>query len=234
MIKTTESTAMILAAGKGSRMGSLGENHPKALLEVAGKPLIQHHIEKLIKVGFNRIVINVSHLSNQIEAFLINKNYFHKDILISKESTPLETGGGIANAMPLINSDIFPVINADVYCDLPFSDLRKAIETLRVKTASSGYIFLVDNPPHHLKGDFALVGDRPSFGDKHTLTFSGIGIYKSSIFNDICPGSAAPLAPILKQEIKFERLLGCHFKGLWSDVGTVERLTEINQYFETN
>jgi MurNAc alpha-1-phosphate uridylyltransferase len=225
----TETTAMILAAGRGSRMGALGEVHPKALLKVGGKPLIQHHIEKLRESGFSRVVINVSHLSDQIKTFINNVESWGVDICISEETAPLETAGGIANAMNLLRSDIFAVINADIFSELPFLDLREAMNTLQTNSNASGYLFLVNNPPHHPMGDFCLAEERVKLGDEHTLTFSGIGIYKAELFHDVSLNLPTPLAPILKREIKREKLMGTHYDGFWSDVGTPDRLEHTNQ-----
>ncbi|MDA1332400.1 MAG: nucleotidyltransferase family protein [Proteobacteria bacterium] len=229
MVTLTEPTAMILAAGRGSRMGALGKAHPKALLNVGGKPLIQHHIENLRESGFSRIVINVNHLGDQIKTFIHSVMNWGLEIYISEEATPLETAGGIANAMSLIRSDIFPVINADIFSELPFHDLREAMNTLKTNPNASGYLFLVNNPTHHPMGDFCLEEGRVKLGNKHTLTFCGIGVYKADLFHDISLNSPTPLAPILKREIKREKLLGHHFDGLWSDVGTPDRLEHTNK-----
>ena len=222
-------TAMILAAGRGSRMGTLGQTHPKALLTVGGKPLIQHHIEKLRDSGFTRIVINVSHLGDQIKSFIRNMANWGLEIYISEETTPLETAGGIANAMSLISSNIFPVINADIFSELPFHDVREAMNTLKQSPSTSGYLFLVNNPTHHPMGDFCLNKGVVQLGTADTFTFSGIGIYRAELFHDISLNTPTPLAPILKREVKSERLLGHHFNGLWSDVGTPDRLEQANQ-----
>lgn len=229
MVGNHERTAMILAAGRGTRMGELGEKYPKALLKVNGTPLIQYHIDKLREAGFSRIVINVSHLATQIKQFIANQHNLGLDIVISEEKTPLETAGGIASALKYIKRDIFPVINADIYSELPFQRLAEATHTLKINSERTGYLFMVPNPEHNLDGDFHLADKSLTSDGEKKLTFSGIGIYRASIFTGICENTSIALAPILNCEIKRNRMLGELVTEFWSDAGTPERLEQIDR-----
>jgi len=255
---------MILAAGRGERMRPLTDHTPKPLLTVAGKPLILWHIEKLAKAGFDRIVINHAHLGDQIEEVLGDGDAFGLELRYSREGEALETAGGIATAMPLIGAEIFPVINGDVFCDYDFARFAGIMDRMQ-NDDTLAHLVLIDNPPHHLMGDFVLevnkVMERPSpapsvSGDcnlkskasgadgargrahprdagllltARTLTFSGIGIYRRELFASIEPWKKAPLAPLLKEAMKDGRVSGEHFAGRWVDVGTPERLRELDQ-----
>ncbi|MBA4739785.1 MAG: nucleotidyltransferase family protein [Burkholderiales bacterium] len=227
---TNQPTAMILAAGRGTRMGELGEKCPKALLKINGTPLIHYHLEKLRKVGFNRIVINVCHLADQIKQFIADQYRSTAEIVISQEDVPLETAGGIANALKHIRNDIFPVINADIYSELPFHRLNEAISRLNNSPDKSGCLFMVPNPAHHLKGDFCLAETQLKLGGEERLTFSGIGVYRAAMFSGISENTSFALAPILKREINRGQMLGELVSEYWSDVGTPERLEDVNRF----
>ena len=229
MVPAQKPTAMILAAGRGTRMGELGEKYPKALLEVNGKPLIRYHIEKLSAAGFSRIIINVSHLAHQIKQFIADQYSSGPEIMLSEENTPLETAGGIANALKHINRDIFPVINADIYSELPFERLNEAITILKRSTDISGYLFMVPNPAHNLDGDFCLTENQLQTSGRNKVTFSGIGVYRPIMFSGLPQNESAPLAPILTREINSGQMLGELATEFWSDVGTRERLQHIDQ-----
>ena len=222
-------TAMILAAGKGERMRPLTDHPPKPLLPVGGKPLILWHIEKLAKAGFGRIVINHAHLGDQIEEILGDGEAFGVELRSSREGEPLETAGGIATALPLIDADIFPVVNADVFCDYGFARFADVMARMRDENTLA-HLVLVDNPPHHPKGDFALAGEKVLDGDSaHSLTFSGLGVYRRELFASTEPWKKAPLAPLLKDAMKMGRVTGEHFRGRWLDVGTPQRLKELDR-----
>lgn len=222
-------TAMILAAGKGERMRPLTDHTPKPLLPVGGKPLILWHIEKLAKAGFGRIVINHAHLGDQIEEILGDGEAFGVELRYSREGEPLETAGGIATALPLIDADIFPVVNADVFCDYGFARFADVMARMQDENTLA-HLVLVDNPPHHPKGDFALAGEKVLDGDSaHSLTFSGLGVYRRELFASTEPWKKAPLAPLLKDAMKMGRVTGEHFRGRWLDVGTPQRLKELDR-----
>lgn len=150
---------MILAAGRGERMRPLTDHTPKPLLTVGGKPLLVWHIERLRAAGFNHIVINHAHLGQQIEDALGNGAAFGVSIEYSREVSALETAGGIATALPLIESEVFPVVNGDIYCEFDFSRLAEPLARLAAGH-DQAHLVLVDNPPHHPRGDFVLDGSR--------------------------------------------------------------------------
>ncbi len=225
---------MILAAGRGERMRPLTDYTPKPLLPVGGKPLIVWHLEKLVRAGFGPIVINHAHLGGEIEALLGNGQALGTEIRYSREAQALETAGGIATALPLLNADIFPVINGDIFCDYDFCRLPHVIESIRASRRLA-HLVLVDNPLHHPQGDFVLtdesVDDRDALPTLHSslLTFSGIGVYHRDLFADIEAGQKAQLAPLLRAAMGLGKVSGEHYTGRWVDVGTVERLRELDQ-----
>jgi len=222
---------MILAAGRGERMRPLTDHTPKPLLAVGGKPLIVWHIERLRAAGFSRIVINHAHLGQQIEDALGNGAALGVSIEYSREVSALETAGGIATALPLIESDVFPVVNGDIYCEYDFSRLAEPLARLAAGHDQT-HLVLVDNPPHHPKGDFVLDDGRVENADSpHALrlTFCGIGVYHRALFARTPAGEKAPLAPLLRQAIDAGRVSGEHFAGRWVDVGTPERLHQLDE-----
>lgn len=215
--------AMILAAGRGERMRPLTNQMPKPLLEVAGKPLIQYHVEALVAAGIGKIVVNHSYLGDQIEAFLGNGHSFGADISYSPEpGGALETGGGIHKALPLLQGGPFLVINGDLWSDYDFS---RAI----CPAGMLAHLVLVDNPVHNPKGDFLLEEGVVSEGGGERLTFSGIGIYRAELFSG-CNAGAFPLAPLLRSAMARGRVSGEHFDGKWLDIGTPQRLEALNRY----
>jgi MurNAc alpha-1-phosphate uridylyltransferase len=222
--------AMILAAGRGERMRPLTDHTPKPLLPVAGKPLIVWHLEKLLKAGFGPIVINHAHLGIQIEEVLGDGEAFDTEIRYSREGEALETAGGIATALPLIDAEIFAVVNGDIFCDYDFARLQSAIESVR-QYSLLAHLVLVDNPAHHPKGDFIL--DEDMVSDKKTngvaLTFSGIAVYHRDLFARTEAGKKAPLAPLLREAMTLGKVGGEHYTGRWVDVGTPERLWELDR-----
>ncbi len=237
--------AMILAAGRGERMRPLTDRIPKPLLEAGGKPLIVWHIERLVKAGITELVINHAHLGAQIEQRLGDGSRFGAQIQYSAESSALETAGGIANALPLLcpsrpmgdglgMREPFAVINGDIYCDYDFSLLHERANALHA-SGDMAHLVLVDNPAHHPKGDFCLQDSRVT-PDSYLLpdnsclqlTFSGIGLYHPSLFSHIPRGSVAPLAPLLRAQIAQGKISGERHAGVWVDVGTPQRLAELD------
>lgn len=219
--------AMILAAGRGERMRPLTDNVPKALLPVGGKPLIVHHIEKLAAAGCRKLVINHAHLGAQIEVALGNGRRFGLDIRYSPEAEALETAGGIAQALPLLGTEPFVVVNADVFSDLNYEKLFAAAALLRT-SARLAHLVLVPNPPHHPGGDFALTGDCAAL-DGQRFTFSGIAAYQPAMFESIVPGTRARLGELLKKAIAEKVVGGELYEGRWRDVGTPQRLAELDR-----
>jgi MurNAc alpha-1-phosphate uridylyltransferase len=210
--------AMILAAGRGERLRPLTDSIPKPLLEVRGKPLIVYHLEALRKAGLDEIVINLSWLGEQIRTRLGNGTDFGVRIEYSEEATALETAGGILQALPLLGEH-FVVINGDVFTDYDFSDLPTVDR--------QAHLVLVDNPAHNAGGDFSLDGVTVGNEDSPRYTFSGIGLYRRSFFDGLAPGRQA-LAPLLRAAAAAGEVSGELFHGNWADIGTAERLAQLN------
>ena len=218
----TKPKVMILAAGRGERMRPLSDTVPKPLLEAGGKPLIVHLIERLGRAGFHDLVINHSHLGEQIERYLGDGGRHGARIRYSHEAGGgLETGGGIFKALPLIDTDPFVVINGDIWTDFPFGRLPTRLEGL-------AHLVLVDNPPQHPQGDFALRDGRVYADGEARLTFSGIGVYARELFADCRPGKF-PLAPLLRAAMARTQVSGELYTGDWRDVGTPQRLEELDR-----
>ncbi len=230
---------MLLAAGRGERMRPLTDHTPKPLLEAGGKPLIVWHIENLARAGITELVINHAHLGAQIETALGDGSRYGVRIRYSDEGKALETAGGIAYALPLLGDEPFAVVNSDIWCDYDFAHLSERAAALQA-SGDMAHLVLVDNPPHHPNGDFALSGGRicplpPSpFPLPALLTFSGIGVYQPALFRRILRGSAAPLAPLLREQIAAGRASGEHHRGLWVDVGTPQRLAELDKLIRSS
>lgn len=217
--------AMILAAGRGERMRPLTDHTPKPLLLAAGKPLIEHTITQLVAAGFYDIVINHAHLGLQIETRLGNGNQFGASISYSSEGEQaLETAGGIINAMHLLGDEVFLVVNGDIATDFPFAELKNL-------TVDLAHLVLVDNPAHNTQGDFGLdsTGLVLSNGVEQ-LTFSGIGLYRPELFKNI-PNGPSKLAPLLRKAIAERRVSGQKMNSFWMDIGTPERLQELDSYY---
>jgi len=213
--------AMILAAGRGERMRPLTDHTPKPLLEVGGKPLIVHHIERLAAAGIREIVINHAHLGAQIEAALGDGARWGVHIQYSPEGKALETGGGIFRALPLLGPGPFLVVNGDIWTDLEFSQLHLPEGLL-------AHLVLVENPPHNPNGDFALAQRFVLSQGEPRYTFSGIGVYRPDLFRDCQPG-AFPLAPLLRSAMDVGLVSGELYSGHWSDVGTPARLQALDR-----
>ncbi len=219
--------AMILAAGRGERMRPLTDHTPKPLLQAGGKPLIVWHIERLVRAGITDLVINHAHLGLQIEQALGDGSRYGARIRYSDEGTALETAGGIAFALHLLGEQPFAVVNGDVYCDYDFSHLPLGAAAL-ANSQDMAHLVLVDNPAHHPAGDFGLHAARVT-DTAPKWTFSGIGLYKPALFANIARGSKAALAPLLREQIAQGRVSGEHHRGTWVDVGTPQRLEELDR-----
>lgn len=212
--------AMILAAGKGERMRPLTLHTPKPLIELAGQPLIEYHLRALAAAGFSEVVINHAWLGQQIEDHLGDGSRFGLRITYSPEGEPLETGGGIFKALPLLGEAPFLLVNGDICTDYDFTSLRRP-------PAGLAHLVLVDNPGHNGRGDFCLVEGRvaDAQGAPASLTFSGISVIDPALFAGCQPG-AFKLAPLLRQAMANGQVSGEHYSGQWVDVGTLERLAE--------
>ncbi|MCG5500352.1 N-acetylmuramate alpha-1-phosphate uridylyltransferase MurU [Ectothiorhodospira lacustris] len=212
--------AMILAAGRGERMRPLTDHTPKPLLAVAGRPLIEYHLLRLATAGYRDVIINLAHLGEQIRAHLGDGGHWGLRIRYSPEDEALETGGGIFQALPWLDSNPFLVINGDVWTDHPLTPPTMPAQDL-------AHLVLVDNPPHHPRGDFHENNGRIMAAGEPRLTFSGVGWYRHELFADCRPGRF-PLAPLLRAAMIQGRVGGQHHRGIWQDVGTVARLRALD------
>jgi MurNAc alpha-1-phosphate uridylyltransferase len=220
--------AMILAAGRGERMRPLTDRVPKALLEAGGRPLIAHLVERLARAGCTELVVNVSHLAGMIERALGDGSRYGVRIVYSREAQPLETGGGIAYALPLLGDAPFLVVNSDIYCDLDFGRLAATAAAL-APGPGLAHLVLVDNPPHHPEGDFSLGAGKVSAEGPGRLTFSGIGVYAPALFAEVTRGSRSQLAALLTPAMARGFVSGEHHRGLWMDIGTPLRLEALER-----
>jgi MurNAc alpha-1-phosphate uridylyltransferase len=228
--------AMILAAGRGERMRPLTDTMPKPLLKVGGKPLIVWHLERLAKAGFKQVVINHAHLGEQIEQVLGDGGQWGLHIKYSPEKVALETAGGIANALHLLGSEPFLVVNGDIYTEIDFKStaLQSNIHAGAGHALNLAHLVLVDNPPQHPNGDFAIEFKSQSDGllknkGDQLLTFSGVGVYHPDLFADVVIGQPAKLAPLLRNAIDKNASTAQHYKGVWHDIGTPERLRNLDE-----
>lgn len=210
--------AMILAAGRGERLRPITDRLPKPLLEVSGKPLIVHHLEALSGAGFTEVVVNLSWLGDQIRDLLGNGGDFGLTIEYSEEPEALETAGGILQALPFLG-ERFIVVNADIFTDYDFSQLRHC--------DSLAHLVLVDNPQHHPQGDFSINQSKLGTDGSPRYTFSGIAQYHRGFFAGLSPGKQA-LAPLLFAAVDRQQVTGELFHGNWTDIGTLERLQALN------
>jgi len=229
--------AMILAAGRGERMRPLTDTCPKPLLKVAGKPLIEHHIEKLMSIGITEIIINLAWLGKQIETYFGDGRKWGVNIAYSNEGDcALETAGGILKALPLLSGNeeqpYFLVVNGDIYTDFDYQGLPTDLD------GKLAHLWLVENPEHNLNGDFVVVenmlANKEAYPNKETLTFSGISMYHRDFFNNIdlakesAPSKKISLAPLIKAQADLKKVSAEKLDAFWTDVGTPERLIQLN------
>jgi MurNAc alpha-1-phosphate uridylyltransferase len=224
MQSPADTCVFILAAGRGERMRPLTDHIPKPLLPVAGRPLIEHHLVRLAGSGFRNVVINHAHLGEKIVSSLGDGSRFGLEIQYSSErDAALETAGGIVNALPKISGDPFICINADIWTDFNFVDLLTPMEGL-------ARLVMVDNPAHHLEGDFSI-GNESSLTlepSDNKLTFSGIALYRRAAFLNLVP-EYRPLLPLLRQWIEQGEVEYLHHDGVWLDIGTAKRLQQVEE-----
>ena len=212
---------MILAAGKGERLRPLTESVPKALVEVRGETLLERHLRAVRRAGIDTVVINLGWLGEQIVDRVGSGGAYGLNVIYSPEGDNiLETGGGIHRALPMLGDAPFLVINADIYTDMPMPEASLPPNDL-------GRLVLVPTPSYRERGDFALDGDRIANDGNALLTFSGVAIYRPEFFAACTPGRF-PLAPMLRDAAEEGRLGGARYDGFWRDVGTPERLNELN------
>ena len=215
---------MILAAGRGERMRPLTLARPKPLLEAGGTPLIVHHLRALAAAGFKDVVVNLSWLGGQIQAALGDGARHGLRIHYSDEGPePLETGGGIFRALALLGAGPFVVLNGDTWSDIPYADLRE-----RLAPTDLAHLVLVPNPVHNPAGDFVLDRGRIVEAPGERMTFSGVGIYRQELFAG-CSDGIFKLAPLLRAAARDDRVSGEVHAGAWLDIGTPERLAELDE-----
>ncbi|MCK5790221.1 MULTISPECIES: N-acetylmuramate alpha-1-phosphate uridylyltransferase MurU [unclassified Ketobacter] len=213
--------AMLLAAGRGERMGALTQECPKPLLPVAGKPLLRHHLERLAQAGIREVVINTSYRARQIEHFLQQQSDLGLALHVSHEPARLETGGGIHNALPLLGDAPFLLMNGDVWSDYP-------LQALSLPAQALAYLVLVANPEHNPRGDFAVRGPLAVAEGEPRYTFSGISVLDPRLFRG-CAAGRFPLAPLLREAMGNNQVQCEIYQGLWIDVGTPQRLQAVEQ-----
>jgi MurNAc alpha-1-phosphate uridylyltransferase len=214
--------AMIFAAGRGERMRPLTDATPKPLLRVGGKMLIEHHLEKLAAAGVREIVINTSHLAEQFPAALGDGARWGVSIRYSYEGPqPLETGGGIRHALPLLGTAPFIGVAADIVSDYDYAALPAEPDGL-------AHLVMVPNPTFHPRGDFWLDGMRLNEdGAGERFTFSSIGVYRP----ELVAGETAThfkLLPLYQRAMRYGTLSGERYDGFWANIGTPQQLREAN------
>jgi MurNAc alpha-1-phosphate uridylyltransferase len=226
--------AMLLAAGYGKRLAPLTLETPKPMLEVAGKPLLQHHIERLAACGIRDLVINTSWLAEQIEDYFGDGSQFGVSISWSREPQPLETGGGIAKALDLLGHQPFLLVNGDIWTDFPLDSLSAQ----SVANNKNAWLLLVNNPEHNPKGDFALSDGLVTNTLSAKYTFSGISVIRPQLLSEYTqtnPGQESfPLRDVLLPAIEAGKVMGALYHGKWCDVGTVERYQALNNSLVTD
>ncbi|MCW8887122.1 MAG: nucleotidyltransferase family protein [Motiliproteus sp.] len=217
--------AMILAAGLGTRMRPLTDHCPKPMLRAAGQTLIEHQVKRLVAAGFDDIVINLSYLGEQIEAYLGDGSQWQARIRYSKEDKPLETGGGIFQALPLLSdgNQPFLLVNGDIWSDIDYRQLPRQLDGL-------AHLVMVDNPDHNCQGDFCLRNGLLAElqDDCQGVTFAGVSVLSPQLFSGQKSG-VFPLAPLLREAMANELVSGQHHAGLWLDVGTPQRLQQLDR-----
>ncbi|MBQ0720070.1 MAG: nucleotidyltransferase family protein [Gammaproteobacteria bacterium] len=233
--------AMILAAGFGKRLRPLTEHTPKPLLEVRGKPLIVHHLEALARAGIKEVVINSAWLAEKLEAYVGDGRQYGLRVAWSREVEPLETGGGICQALPLLGAQPFLLVNGDVWTDYPFEQLlAQSLDKDRL-----AHLVLVENPEHNLGGDYCFAGQGDGveilsgvlagplavekLEGRQTYTFSGLSVLHPQLFTACHRSRAFPLRDVFAPAFRTGHISGELYRGEWCDVGTVERLEALNQ-----
>ena len=238
MNKINSLPCFLLAAGRGERMRPLTDNLPKPLLTIQNKSLLAWHLEGIAHSDIQKVVINHAWLGEKIEQSLGDGHQFGLDIQYSPEGTALETAGGICKALPLLcPEDYFLAINGDVFTpNLPIKTLLEVASKLRSDPSKPlAHLLMVPNPVQHPNGDFylkdSIVSDELSMGAEK-LTFSGIGIYHKDLFRGLEIGVSAKLAPLLREAMAQNKVSGEKYTGPWHDVGTPQRLQELNAAYE--
>jgi MurNAc alpha-1-phosphate uridylyltransferase len=222
-------TVMILAAGRGARMRPFTDLHPKPLVRLKGKPLIQYHVERLAAQGFKRIVINVAWLGSQVRAALGDGERFGTEILYSDEGpSPLETGGGIFRALPLLGDGPFWIVSADIFTNYAFSP-----QHAKLAHGDLAHLVMVANPDFHPQGDFCLAGGRLRESGGTRYTYANMALLDPKLFADCGPG-VFPLAPLLIGAMRDDRVSGELYVGPWHNIGTIAQLEALERQLSTD
>jgi N-acetyl-alpha-D-muramate 1-phosphate uridylyltransferase len=218
--------AMLLAAGRGERLRPLTDSLPKPLVRVGGRPLIAWHLARLSQAGVREVVVNLSWLGEQLRAALGDGREFGVRINWSEEGpVPLETGGGILKALPLLAPGPFLVVSSDIWTDIDFASIR-------IPEESRAHLVLIGNPPHHPRGDFGLEDGRVVEREVDRLTYANVGVYRAELFDGFAPGRF-PLLSVLKPAITAQQVSGEIHRGAWCDVGTRERLADLEKSLQS-
>ncbi len=213
--------AMILAAGRGERMGALTDNCPKPLLRVGDYCLIEHHLIRLAEAGVQDVVINLWYLGDQIQEYL-GQSIYGLRLYYSVEKQLLGTGGGVQKALPLLGDEPFLLLSADVWTDYPLEQLPKKLSGL-------AHLVLVDNPPFHPNGDYSLNQSYLSHDFQHRLNYAGFGILDPQLFND-CPNVPFEIGALFSKAVEMKQVTGEHYQGAWFNVGTPDILKTLDEY----
>ena len=219
--------AMLLAAGRGERLRPITDSLPKPLVRVGGRPLIAWQLARLAQAGVHEVVINLSWLGDQLRSALDDGREFGVRISWSEEGpVPLETGGGILQALPLLAPGPFLVVSSDIWTDIDFARIR-------IPANSQAHLVLIPNPPHHPRGDFGLEDGRVVDRETDRFTYANVGIYRSELFDGFSPGRF-PLIAVLKRAMAARQVSGEIHPGAWYDIGTLERLAELEKRLQTS
>jgi MurNAc alpha-1-phosphate uridylyltransferase len=222
--------AMILAAGRGERMRPLSDAKPKPLLEAGGKPLIVWQLERLVAAGFDQIVVNVAHHGDAIVAALGNGSRFGAALRYSREPEPLEVGGGIATALPLLGDGVVLVVSGDVYADYDYASLRPRGAAMAATSAPPHlHMVMVPNPAYHAGGDFSLANGRLSLDGAARATFGNVALYRTTLFREMPRGEKLKILPFFRDWIGRGWASGELYPGLWANVGTPEDLIQLDR-----
>ena len=223
--------AMILAAGRGERMRPLSDTTPKPLLEAGGKPLILWQLERLVAAGFTDVVVNVAHRGEAIAAALGDGSRFGATINYSLEPEPLEVGGGIATALPLLGDGMALIVSGDVYAEYDYASLRARATAMGAISAPPHlHMVMVPNPGHHAGGDFSLANGRLALDGASRVTFGNVALYRTALFRELPRGEKLKFLPLFLDWIGRGWVSGELYTGIWANVGTPEELARLDRH----
>jgi MurNAc alpha-1-phosphate uridylyltransferase len=221
--------AMILAAGRGERMRPLSDTTPKPLLEAGGKPLIFWQLERLVAAGFTDVVVNVAHRGEAIAAALGDGSRFGATLRYSLEPEPLEVGGGIATALPLLGDGMALVVSGDVYSEYDYASLRARATAMGATSAPPHlHMVMVPNPGYHPGGDFSLAEGRLALDGGSRVTFGNVALYRTALFRELPRGEKLKILPLFLDWIGRGWASGELYTGIWANVGTPDELTRLD------